>query len=426
MSEQRSDLLPPALGHGSLQLARLGNGLAGHGQLQGEAPRVERRLCPRRSGLWRTRLEVMRVRQEGSDGRGHEGGIQERLEGTRLLGVDFVEAVHRLVEPDAEFDLPTYAVEVGDLQRAEPGGQVREEKAVALRGLDADKSKVKGLLRPAHMDVGINGPAIQDEDLRRDEGIEVRAGEELLGDLPTGDILYLRFPGVLEAEHEAHIMRFARPETRQTGIAKIGEKATAPPGLVDRQMPAVMLPGRAAMVPHWGTAADGEDCMDVDRRVIASPRNVLDQRIADRHRRGIHDVPVLHPAEGSWPIDLLRPCIRQGTLRQRRHTLFEGRVEPPRERRARDPWHLTLQVGAQDVCLIGAAWRPRRNDHGPHQHSEVQFALSLDHPALLAQAVNLVLRQHRLEDLHTSSPVMASPSALFRHVRFSDPSAEGQ
>ena len=76
------------------------------------------------------------------------------------------------------------------MPRAEPGGQVREEKAVALRGLNADKSELKRLLRPAPRDVGINGPAIQDEDLRRAEGIEVRAGEELLGDLPTGDIIY--------------------------------------------------------------------------------------------------------------------------------------------------------------------------------------------------------------------------------------------
>ena len=233
MGEPFCDLRPPARGHGSLQLARLGNGLRGRGQLPGEAPRVERRLCPRHAGRHRTRLEVMRVRQEGSSGRGHQGGIQESLEGTRLLGVDLVEAIHRRVQPDAAFDLPAPAGEVGDLPRAEPGGQVREEKAVALRGLNADQSELKRLLRPAPRDVGINGPAIQDADLRRAEGIEVRAGEELLGDLPTGAIIYLRVPVVLEAEHEAHRRRFARPETRQTGVAQRGEQATAPPGRVE-------------------------------------------------------------------------------------------------------------------------------------------------------------------------------------------------
>ena len=107
MGEPFCDLRPPARGHGSRQLARLGNGLTGRGQLQGEAPRVERRLCPRHAGLHRTRLEVMRVRQEGHPGRGHQGGIQESLEGTRLLGVDLVEAIHRRVQPDARVRPPS-------------------------------------------------------------------------------------------------------------------------------------------------------------------------------------------------------------------------------------------------------------------------------------------------------------------------------
>ena len=183
----------------------------------------------RRSGLWRTRLEVMRVRQASHDGRGHAGGRQARLQGPGVRGVDLVAAVHRLVEPDAECDLPTYAVEVGDLQRAEPGGQVREEKAGALRGLDADKSTVKGRLRPAHMDVGINGPAREPAGLRLEAGLEIRAREELVSDLPTGAIVHLRLPVLRAAEHEAHLMRFAGSETRQTGVAMVGEEATTPP-----------------------------------------------------------------------------------------------------------------------------------------------------------------------------------------------------
>src|SRR5262245_63875597 len=69
MGEQRRNLLPPALGRGSLQLACLGNGLTGDAQLQGEKPGMERRLCPGCSGLGRTRLEAMRMRQEGIQGR---------------------------------------------------------------------------------------------------------------------------------------------------------------------------------------------------------------------------------------------------------------------------------------------------------------------------------------------------------------------
>ena len=37
--------------------------------------------------------------------------------------------------------------------------------------------------------------------------------------------------------------------------------------------------------------------------------------------------------------------------------------------------HLTLQLGAPNICLISAARRPRRNDHRPHHHPEVQLPL---------------------------------------------------
>src|SRR5882724_5121190 len=249
------------------------------------------------------------------------------------------------------------------------------------------------------MHVGINGAAVEDKCVVFQEGIEVSAGEALPGDLPARDIVDLRLPVVLEAEDEAHIIRFASPESRNTGVPQVSQEATAPPGLVDRQMPAIMLPSGADMVAHRRSTADREDFMHLNRRVGSGPGKVSEQGISNRHRRGIDDVPVLHSTQRSRQIDLLRLSIRQGALRQRRHTLLEGRVEPPIERRTRDLWHRKLQVGAQDVCLIGAAWRPRRNDHRPHQHPEVQFALPLDHPALLAQAVYLLLRQHRLEDL---------------------------
>ena len=123
MGEQRRNLVPRPLGRCSLEIEGLGHGLAGHGQQPGEEPGVERRLRPGRSGLRRMGLEVVRARQDGGDGRGYEGGMQERLQGAWPLGVDHVEAVHGRVQPDAEFDLPAHAVEVSDLQRAEPGGR---------------------------------------------------------------------------------------------------------------------------------------------------------------------------------------------------------------------------------------------------------------------------------------------------------------
>ena len=129
MREQLCDLVPAPLGFGPLQLEGVGDGLTGDGQLQGQAPGVERRLRPGRAGLLRSGLQVVRMREEGGDGRGR----QERLQGAWPLGIDRVQPVHRLVQPDAEFHLPAHAVEVGDLPRADPRGQIREEETVARR-----------------------------------------------------------------------------------------------------------------------------------------------------------------------------------------------------------------------------------------------------------------------------------------------------
>ena len=136
---------------------------------------------------------------------------------------------------------------------------------------------------------------------------------------------------------------------------------------------------------------------------------LIDECVADSDRGRINNVPILHPTEGSRQINLLRLSIRQGALRQRCHTPFQGRVEPPIERRARDSWHLKLQVGPQDVGLIGAAQCPRRDDHRPDQHPEVQ-PLPLDDPTPLAQVVHLVLRQHWLKhDAHVVACHRLSP-----------------
>jgi hypothetical protein len=74
----------------------------------------------------RTSVEVVLVCKYGGDGRSHERGMQERLHRTWPLGVDLVQAVYRLVQLDAEFDLPAHPVQVGDLPRAEPWWEIRE------------------------------------------------------------------------------------------------------------------------------------------------------------------------------------------------------------------------------------------------------------------------------------------------------------
>jgi hypothetical protein len=61
--------------------------------------------------------------------------------------------------------------------------------------------------------------------------------------------------------------------------------------------------------------------------------------------------------------------------------------------------HLTLQIGAQDIRLLGPTRRPGRDHHRPHEQPQVQFAPSRHHAARLAEAVDRLLWPSRLEDL---------------------------
>jgi hypothetical protein len=72
------------------------------------------------------------------------------------------------------------------------------------------------------MHVGVNGPAVEDEDVVLDEGIEVGPREELLGDVSPGEIINLGLPVVLEANHELDPMGLTRPEAVEAGIGQVG------------------------------------------------------------------------------------------------------------------------------------------------------------------------------------------------------------
>ncbi len=50
------------------------------------------------------------------------------LERPRSLGVGLVQAVHCLVQPEAELDLPARPGQFNDLQQPDTGGHVREEQ----------------------------------------------------------------------------------------------------------------------------------------------------------------------------------------------------------------------------------------------------------------------------------------------------------
>src|SRR5512132_3975188 len=114
------------------------------------------------------------------------------------------------------------------------------------------------------MDIGINGPAVEDQGFLLEEDVEVGPREAGVGHLSSGDILDLRLPVVFETDATPHPVAYTGPKARPAGIGEVGAQAVAPPGLVYGAMPAVMFAGRAEVVPYWRPTADGEDFMDLD------------------------------------------------------------------------------------------------------------------------------------------------------------------
>src|SRR5512132_3497699 len=115
MGQDLSDLVPARLGFGSPQVDGLGDELAGYGQRPGETPGLQRRLGPWCSDLLRAGLPRVRVRQESRKRRGHERRLHARLHRTGALGIHLVQAVPRLVQPDAKVALPASAIAVRHL-----------------------------------------------------------------------------------------------------------------------------------------------------------------------------------------------------------------------------------------------------------------------------------------------------------------------
>jgi hypothetical protein len=55
---------------------------------------------------------------------------------------------------------PVHPVEVGDLPRADPQRQIREEEAIALGRVEPDQAEMERVLGASHMHIGIGGPAV--------------------------------------------------------------------------------------------------------------------------------------------------------------------------------------------------------------------------------------------------------------------------
>jgi hypothetical protein len=334
--------------------------------------------------------------EEGGARRGHEQSLQERLQRTWPLGIRLVKPEYRCVQLPAQLDLPPHTVEVGDLSRHHPRWEVREEAAITVESLDPDEPEMEWVLVVADMPMSLHRPAVEHKGVVIQQGIAVGAWEVLPGDLPARASVHLGLPVGREPDDDAPAVDFAGASVCQAGRGQLSEPSVAPPGLVDVQMPAVMLPGGTAMGAPRGSAPHEEDLMALERRIVPGAGHLLAQGSADPDGRGSDARPVLHPAEGVRQIDLVRLRVCEGAVGQGCHAWFEGCVEPPLACGTRDVEPLIFQGGPQEVCLRGAARGLCGHDHRPPQPPAVQLALAHDDSTRLAQAVTLFLRQQRL------------------------------
>jgi hypothetical protein len=106
----------------------------------------------------------------------------------------------------------------------------------------------------------------------------------------------------------------------------------------------------------------------------------------------------------AWGAGIAQSLVGQGV-----HQLFQWFVKPAIEGRAGHLGHHKFQIRPQDISLVGSARRAGRNDHRPDQHPGVQLALPLNHPALHAQAFDILLWQNVSNTSRTSLPVMLAP-----------------
>ena len=143
--------------------------------------------------------------------------MQERFHRAGALGIDLVQAVDRLIQFDAQFDLPADPIDVGDLSWPKPRGQIRQEKAIALRRVDPYEAQMQGLFGPPDMRIGINRVAVEDQDVLLEDG----PGEELLGDVAAREMIHFWLPIVFEPDDKAYPVVVAGPQSGQAGIREV-------------------------------------------------------------------------------------------------------------------------------------------------------------------------------------------------------------
>jgi hypothetical protein len=173
------------------------------------------------------------VGEARGDHGGEARGLPARLHRTGALRVALVQARDGLVHLAAPCHCPTHPVEVSPLPRAEPRREMREADARPLGRGDAAQAAMARLLGAPDPPSGIDGPALQPQDLRLQEDSAVGSRAQLLGDPPAGQRVALGRPGVFEAEDKAHPVRVTGAQPGAAGRGEVGEHAAAAPGRID-------------------------------------------------------------------------------------------------------------------------------------------------------------------------------------------------
>ncbi len=144
--------------------------------------------------------------------------MAEGLHRTGALGIDLLETVEGLIQPDAEVDLPADTRDGGHLPRPNRRRAIGEETARPCRRVDPTEAERQGRLGRPHMHIGINGPAVEDKEGLIEERRESSPRQALLGDVAARDIGNCGFPVVLEADDQAPPMLVAGPQPGQAGL----------------------------------------------------------------------------------------------------------------------------------------------------------------------------------------------------------------
>jgi hypothetical protein len=135
---------------------------------------------------------------------------------------------------------------------------MRAEEAVALRRLHTNEPEMARVLVAAAMPSRIDSLAGERQGCVVQQGIEVGAGEQRPGDLSTRPRVPLGLPVILGPDDEAHARGCAGAQAGQARLGQVGEQLGAPPGLVDRERPAVRRTGGTTVVQYPWDLPDGD------------------------------------------------------------------------------------------------------------------------------------------------------------------------